>query len=269
MSQNPDYITCFMLYYGRKEVAEESVESFLRQTYPHRRLVIVNTHPDPVRFEKAYPNIGVYNLKPDTFKNLNEKYNFALSRVKTKWFASWDSDDIWLPWHLENLVANIQNVKQTDLPMKIGYPLSLYALDDKIKKLGWQMWGDCIFEVNGQGVFQCDDTKMTNCDRQTVYMNKWNRYWLRIKDYPTPSFIFRRYSDTENASAWLGEAGQKHVKKLFDAQVKISTKEPFRPHWNHDYAQDAKDFMKFLKEVHYNTNFILKNPRKAGEVLKQ
>ncbi len=269
MNQNPNSVTCFMLYYGRIRLAEEAVESFLRQTYPHKRLVIVNDHPDPCYFEKKYDNIKVYNFKPGKFKNLNEKYNFALRQVKTKWFCSWDSDDLWLPWHLEDLIANIPNVTPTDLPMKIGRPLSLFSLDRKIKKLGWQMWGDCIFEVNGHEgkVFQCDDNDTTNCDRQTVYMNKWNRYWLRIKDYPIPSFIFCRFSDMHNASMFLGKKGMDFKKKLFDDITKIPIKEPLRPHWNHDYVQDAKDFMVMLKETHYHTSNILQNPRKYREIL--
>ena len=269
MTQNPNSVTCFTLYYGRIRLAEEAVESFLRQTYPHKRLVIVNTHPDPVYFEKKYDNIKVHNLRPDKFKSLNEKYNYALSQVATKWFCPWDSDDLWLPWHLENLVANIPNVTPTDLPMKIGYPLSFFFLDSKIVKLGWQMWGDCIFEINGDkgGTFQCDEASMTNCDRQTVYMNKWNRYWLRIKDYPMPSFIYRRFSDLDCASLWGGKKGLDFQKKLFEDVTKISIKEPVKPHWKIDYVKDAEDFMVMLKEKNYHTDNILKNPRKYSEVL--
>jgi len=269
--QNPNSVTCFMLYYGRKTLAEEAVESFLCQTYPHKRLVIVNTHPDPVYFEGEYENIEVHNLAPDTFKNLNEKYNYAFAQIKTKWFSPWDSDDLWLPWHLENLIANISKVTPNEYPMKIGYPLSLYSLENKISKIGWQMWGDCIFEVNGHlnggCKLRCDDKTTINCDRQTVYNNKWNRYWLRIKDYPMPSFIFRRFSEMANASVWLGKKGQEHVTSLFKKRTAIPQKEPFRPHWDRDYVEDANNFMKMLEETKYNTNNILQNPRKYDELL--
>ena len=76
-------ITALMLYYGRKNLAEEAIESFLRQTYPHKRLVIVSTHPDGVHFETDYPEIEVHNLPPDAFENLNEKYNYAFSQIRT------------------------------------------------------------------------------------------------------------------------------------------------------------------------------------------
>lgn len=259
-------VTCFTLYYGRKALAEEAVESFLRQTYPRKRLVIVNTHPDPLYFEEEYENIEVHNKQASAFRNLNEKYNYALAQIKTKWFCPWDSDDLWLPWHLENLIANIPNVQGNGHPMKIGYPMTLFSLDNKITKLGWQMWADCIFELRGK--IQCNADNTMNCDRQIVFKNKWNRYWLRLKDYPMPSFIFRRFMATDNASLWLGAKGQKFVKELFSRVATIPIKEPMRPHWERDYVKDAEDFMEMLRASHYNTKHILKNPRKIQEVQK-
>ena len=259
-------ITCITLYYGRKALAEEAVESFLRQTYLHKRLVIVNTHPDPLYFEKEYENIEVHNRQESEFANLNEKYNYALAQIKTKWFCPWDSDDLWLPWHLKNLVENIPKVQENGKPRKIGYPMSLFSLDNKIKKLGWQMWADCIFEVTRK--IQCDSNSTMNCDRQIVYKNSWNRFWLRIKDYPTPSFIFRRFMAADNASLWLGKKGQQFVKELYKKVSAIPIKEPMRPHWDRDYVKDAEDFMKMLRESHYNTRYILKNPRRIAEANK-
>lgn len=258
-------VTCFTLYYGRKALAEEAVECFLRQTHPHKRLVIVNTHPDTLYFKTDYENIEVHNKKASDFRNLNEKYNYALSQIKTKWFCPWDSDDLWLPWHLENLIANIP-MQRNIHPMKIGYPMTLFSLDNRIKKLGWQMWADCIFERRGK--IHCDANKTMNCDRQIVFKNKWNRYWLRLKDYPKPSFIFRRFSAADNASLWLGQKGQEFVRQLYAREAAKPIKEPMRPHWDRDYVKDADDFMDMLRASHYNTKHILKNPRKIQEVNK-
>ena len=82
---NEPKITAVMLCYGRKALAEEAVESFLRQTYMRKRLLIVNTHPDRIWFEDEYPNIEVHNIHPDPFENLNEKYNYAFDQIRTPW----------------------------------------------------------------------------------------------------------------------------------------------------------------------------------------
>ena len=252
-------ITCFMLYYGRKEVAGEAVESFLRQTYPHKKLVIVNTHPDPVWFEKEHSNIEVHNLKPDTFENLNEKHNYAFNQVKTKWFCPWDSDDIWLPGHLENLVKNIPNVVLNELPMKIGIPLTLYSQDNEIVKVGWQMWADCIFE-KPEGL-QCRTDTHINCDRDIVWHHQWNRYWLRIKDY-SPSFIFRRFTDKRNASMVVGKNALDYAKRLRDRMNDTSIKEPLEPHWDRDYIKDADAFMGLVRESLFHSKYVLHKTNK-------
>jgi len=247
-------VTCFMLYFGRKQLAEESIESFLRQTYPHKRLIIINDHPDPCYLEKEYDNIKVYNFGSQKFKNLNEKYNFALSKVKTKWFCPWDDDDIWLPWHLENLTANISNVASNGKPRKIGMPLTLYSQDNEIVKIGWQMWADCIFEKREE--VQCDSSSHINCDRQIVWHNEWNRYWLRIADYQ-PSFIFRRFTGNRNASMVVGENGPDYANKLRDEAGEISMKEPLTPHWDRDYTKDAELFMAKVKESLFHSKYVL------------
>jgi len=237
-----DDITCIMLYYGRKELAEEAIESFLRQTYPHKKLLIVNTHPDPVWFEKEYPEIEVHNVLSSAFENLNEKYNYALAQVKTKWWAPWDSDDIWLPWHLENLAKNIKNTTRNGMPRKIGMAKSYFMFDDKKEiKLGWNMWGTSIWEThdNDGGIYsQCDTSITRNCDRQILYLD-WDRYWLDTGGPKKPlSFIFRwDLKKSHHRSAVLGDAGMDRGKKLRDDMNKKKMPDPLSPHWDVDYVK--------------------------------
>jgi glycosyltransferase involved in cell wall biosynthesis len=231
-----------MLYYGRKAVAEESLESFLRQTYPYKKLVIVNTHPDPVHFEKDYPQVEVHNVMPGTFKNLNEKYLYALNQVKSPWWSPWDSDDIWLPWHLENLADYIKNTKMNGLPRKIGITRSYFMLGKQKKiEIGWQMWGDCIWEsFDKEGNFhaKCDPDNIENCDRQITFQ-EWDRHWIS-KEKPI-SFIFRwSTNEIEHRSARLGKEGVDREAELRNDMNKVEHKEPWRPHWKEDYIELTK-----------------------------
>lgn len=257
-------VTCFMLYYGRKSLAEEAVESFLRQTHSSKKLIIINNHPDPVYFDENHDNIEVQNLEPEMFKNLNEKYSYALSQIKTKWFCPWDSDDIWLPWHLTNLIENIPNVVGNGFPMKIGMPQTLYSQDNVIKKLGWQMWANCIFE-NSENL-QIDTNSHLNCDRQVIFHNEWNRYWLRLSKY-SPSFIFRRFTNERNASMVVGKSGPDYAKRLREKMNSTSIKEPMRPHWDKDYGEDACVFMEKAKKSLFHSDYMLAKTE-TKEVLK-
>ena len=42
-NKDKPWITCFMLYYGRYDVAQEAVESFLAQTYTNKKLTYRKT----------------------------------------------------------------------------------------------------------------------------------------------------------------------------------------------------------------------------------
>lgn len=236
-------ITALMLYYGRRNLAEEAVESFRRQTYPHKLLVIVNTHPDPIWFEDEHLDIEVHNLQTDSFASLNEKYNYAFRQIKTNWWCPWETDDIWLPWHLENLVENVPNLKESPFPGKVGVRKSYFAGDNVINRVGWNLWTACIFETfdkEGHLYPSCDETSTDNPDKQITMRKQWNRYWLDLKKFPL-SFIFR-WDQGPHASAVIGEKAVDHQRRLQAKQNAIRTPEPFRPHWDRDYVQDVKDF---------------------------
>lgn len=240
MMETPE-ITALMLYYGRRNVAEEAVESFLRQTYPHKQLVIVNTHPDPVNFEQDHPNIEVHNIIPDTFENLNEKYNYAFSQIKTNWWCPWDSDDIWLPWHFENLAAGIPR-KKGESPLKVGIKTCYFANDNVIHKIGWNMWGNCIYEsMDNKGNLYpgCDSTIAENCDSQILLKKDWTRCWLK----QPRSFIFR-WDQKSHGSAYMKKDGAdlEYHKRCRAKMYAKRNAEPFRPHWDRDYVQEAEAF---------------------------
>lgn len=234
-------ITALMLYYGRRNVAEEAVESFLRQTYPHKRLIIVNTHPDPVHFNQERSEIEVHNIVPDPFENLNAKYNYAFSQIKTNWWCPWDSDDLWLPWHMENLAGNIPHGRHED-PWKVGVTKCYFHINGKFDRIGWNMWSNCIFEtMDSQGRLhpKCDASLARNCDSQILLDVPWTRCWL-LNKHPK-SYIFR-WDQSGHGSAVTGDDGPAHHAQCREKMYAIRNDEPFRPHWDHDYVAQVEEF---------------------------
>lgn len=233
-------ITSLMLYYGRRNVAEEAVESFLRQTYPHKKLLIINTHPDPVWFEQEYPDIEVHNIIPDTFENLNEKYNYGFTQLRTNWWCPWDSDDIWMPWHMEILAGGIPN-KRFKHPLKVGISQCYFAMNNEIEQFGWNMWTNCIYEtLDRKGNLHpvIDPAKFKNCDTQILLDIPWQRWWLDDKQ---PSLIFR-WDDEPHGSMVVGEKAPAYHASLRKNMYSIRNSEPFRPHWDKDYIALANHF---------------------------
>lgn len=102
MSGKP-FISCKMITYGRVEMLEESLNSFLKQDYPADlcELVIVNDYPlQKLRFN--HPQVRIHNMD-FTFGTIGEKENYATDLCRGDIICQWDDDDVAMPWHLNNV----------------------------------------------------------------------------------------------------------------------------------------------------------------------
>lgn len=82
----------------RQYLLEEAIESFVRQDYPDKELLILNDNSQQI-LTCAAPNVIIINV-PQRFQSLGEKYN-ALVGLSSGWLlAPWEDDDISLPWRL-------------------------------------------------------------------------------------------------------------------------------------------------------------------------
>ncbi|HUZ00003.1 MAG TPA: glycosyltransferase [Thermomicrobiaceae bacterium] len=95
-------VSCLCPTYGRPPdrqwLLEEAIESFLRQSYPHRELVILNDCPAQELVCDA-PGVRVVNI-PRRYPTLGDKYNALVALARGELLARWDDDDISLPWRL-------------------------------------------------------------------------------------------------------------------------------------------------------------------------
>ena len=91
----------------RAQVLNEAVESFLRQTWPNKELIIVNDDPN-LALEFDHPQVTI--LQFDTrFATLGEKYNAGCFYATGEILCSWDDDDISLPWRMKQAVDKLKD----------------------------------------------------------------------------------------------------------------------------------------------------------------
>lgn len=96
------FISCKCITYGRVDLLEESIYSFINQDYPGKKeLIIVNDYPLQ-KLEFDHPEVKIYNLDY-TFETIGAKENFAISKCSAEIIAVWDDDDIAMPNHLRNI----------------------------------------------------------------------------------------------------------------------------------------------------------------------
>lgn len=102
-------VSCLCLTYRRPQrdqhLLEEAIESFLRQTYPNKELIVLNDCPGQILSCDA-PGVRVYNA-PNRSNSVGEKRNLAVALAKGDVLVPWDDDDISLPWRLELSLARL------------------------------------------------------------------------------------------------------------------------------------------------------------------
>lgn len=95
-------VSCICPTYNRPPRAqwllEEAIESFLRQDYPDKELLVLNDCPGQELSCDA-PDVFVINL-PRRFHTYGEKLNAAIALAQGSHIALWNDDDIMLPWRL-------------------------------------------------------------------------------------------------------------------------------------------------------------------------
>ncbi len=101
-------VSCQCITYGRTQLLDEAVESFLLQDYPgDKELVILNDCPN-LRIECELPEIRVINL-PYRMKTIGEKRNACVALCTGEIIFPWDDDDIHLPHRISYSLQQMTN----------------------------------------------------------------------------------------------------------------------------------------------------------------
>lgn len=102
-------VSCICATYNRppnhQHLLEEAIESFLRQTYPNKELLVINDAPGQELACDA-PGVRIVNF-PRRFATLGEKHNAGVALARGELIANWDDDDISLPWRLSLSVERL------------------------------------------------------------------------------------------------------------------------------------------------------------------
>lgn len=106
----PPPVSCICLTYGRPELLEEAIYSFLQQDYIGAKELIILNDYDQQRLEFEHPEVRVINL-PQRVRTVGEKRNLAVALASHDLLFVWDDDDICLPHRLSLSVARFESAK--------------------------------------------------------------------------------------------------------------------------------------------------------------
>ena len=108
---NGPLVSCICPTYNRppshQHLIEEAIESFLRQTYPNKELILLNDC-GAQELVCDVPGVRVINVR-DRFPSLGDKRNAGVLLSAGELVAPWDDDDISLPWRLSHSVKRLHD----------------------------------------------------------------------------------------------------------------------------------------------------------------
>jgi glycosyltransferase involved in cell wall biosynthesis len=239
-------ISCLCLAYGRPRLLEEAVESFLRQDYPNKELIIVNDLADQ-ELVYEHPQIKIFNFK-ERLPTHGEKRNKSVELSSGEILTSWDDDDISLPWRLTQIA------KAWDENPDLGYFKPEKAWCDYGERIArphanmffmQAAFSRKAFDAVGgyAKINKGEDTDF--CSRLMSFLPPQN---VLTKTFPDNeyAFIYGWKGDSIHLSAMGGETDM-----LINAEKYIKSKpiEPvvhLKPHWIKDYLGITREIL--LKE---------------------
>lgn len=242
-------ISCKCITYGRIDLLEESLYSFLNQEYDgDSEMVIVNDYPE----QKLYfdhPKVKIINVDK-TFDTIGEKENFAVENCNYNTIAVWDDDDIALSNHLSNInkyfpshdllhwqKGAFVNYKKIDALTSLGNSGIIYTKEiwersgkHELENAGYDM----SFVIKIKNQYKCKVVNADPPDDEVSWMYLWGGRSYHMSglgtDTPDRENVVMRHS--------------KHIDNLKNSgKIPIGDIE-LVPKWNTDYNQLLKDHLK-------------------------
>ena len=112
--KNP-FISVIVASYNYQDYIKETLDSLVAQTYKNFEVIVIDdgSTDDSVKvikkYVKKYPNIFLHRHKSGKNKGLPETVKLGLEKSKGDYIAFCESDDYWMPRHLEEKVKIINS----------------------------------------------------------------------------------------------------------------------------------------------------------------
>lgn len=244
---DPPPVSCICHTYGRAELLEEAVYSFLRQDYPgHKELIVLNDY-DRHTLQFEHPEVRMINVSR-RFNSAGEKYKAAAALASHDLIFVWHDDDIYLPHRLSFTVAHIEQGKgffkadkawfwnegQLSGPQQnVFHGGSCWTRDLFVKLHGYPHIGN-TYDIEFEQL--CKDEAPGSVYVHTIspaniyYIYRWAR---------TGSYHFSAMGQNGDAYDEVAAYVEKEAQqgRIRQGQIQL------HPHWNIDYVKLVQDYL--------------------------
>jgi hypothetical protein len=149
-------VSCVCPTYGRVRTLGEALDSFLRQTYTPRELVILNDAPVAIEDVRGAglqkvtrldcgggywtdgQGVEAIVVNAPLFETLGDKYNALLKLASGDVIAHWEDDDLWFPNHLAvNVGRLLADPGLECVKNETAWVLERFGRDAQWRYAGW------------------------------------------------------------------------------------------------------------------------------------
>jgi len=249
-------VSCICLTYGRPELLEEAIYSFLHQDYPGpKELLVLNDYAaQTLVFD--HPEVRVINL-PRRFRTVGEKRNAAVALAAHDLLFVWDDDDIYLPHRLRFSVTHFDPKRGFFKPNRAWFWDNGQLSGPAINRFhSASCWSRSIFDsVRGYAPEGSSDDQVFETRLQQRFPNAispaaispaeiyYIYRWGGIGSYHFSGFGYSQPGDN------LGyhEVGEFVRQRANEGQIRHGDI-LLQPHWTTDYRQLVSDYIASLAE---------------------
>ena len=232
-------LTAICITYKRPLALEHAIESFLRQDYPNKSMIILDDAGQyPIMEGEGWKLVSV----KERFRTIGEKRNAsaALAPQDTDVYCVWDDDDIHLPWHMSG-IAKAMEYGNFAIPTKCfvkdrQLPISLVPTGRRYHS-SWGFTRELFERTNGYPFVQSGQ----DLDFRDNAFALPDGYAIRVDPLDhgfEPSYVYRwGQTHSRHLSGW--GRGQEGYEKL--GQDPFLDVYQLNPHWDTDWLREGAD----------------------------
>lgn len=221
-------ITVLILTYGRKELLEEAIQSYLMQDWDgDSELLIVNDEVG-VHYLIDNPKIRIIN-STIRFSSVGKKLEWGLKEAKGDWVYRLDDDDLLTPWALSTTNKYIESNPDVDI---VRCQKHYFFSHNKFEGFADSINnGNCyskefINRIEFPNVSGDEDNKITFHSGGTIYTGDTGRYTM----------IYRWGMGTYHISAMGNYSDNSHIYAITDSTIdKDKGSYTLKPKFKNDY----------------------------------
>jgi glycosyltransferase involved in cell wall biosynthesis len=234
-------ISCICPTYNRAPdhlfLVEEAIESFVRQDWPNKQLIVVNDTPGQELVCDVW-GVRVLNERK-RIDSLGEKYNIAIEASIGDLICPWEDDDINLPWRLTECVQRLGEADYYN-PHRYwfmdggglchSHAMGVSHACGIFRRSAWQTVGGYP-EISGAQDAEMDRKLRQQCTLSDALAPDIDRWW----------YIYRWGVSPVHLSGNIDHQAQ--YERIGERPVELNRFE-LRPHWRQDYVKLCSDIVK-------------------------